>query len=80
MTYITIHLGSQTPHYYDIVRIHRSQAAAERYAARQNAATLRRYPTAMATYEAAAVDADGHVYAMDGRPNIAPDGYHRIAR
>jgi hypothetical protein len=74
MTNVTIHLGSRTPHYYDIVSKHRSAEAATAYAAKQNAATYRRYPTAYQTYEAVTI-----VY-RGGQPDIASDGFHRRAR
>lgn len=79
MTHVTIHLGSATPHYYDIVRRHRSQANAQTFAAAQNAATARRYQNAYQCYEAVEIDGDGRVF-RGGVADLATDGFHRIAR
>lgn len=79
MQHVTIHLASATPHYYDVVRRHRSPEAAKAFAASQNAATLRRYPTAYACYAAVEVDDEGRVY-RGGTADIADDGVHRKAR
>lgn len=80
-TPVTIHLGSATPHHYDIVRRHRSESAARQFADAQNRRTRRCYPTAHQTYEAVTIDQDGRVYDLaGGSPRLASDGYHMTAR
>lgn len=79
MKNVTIHLGSQTPHYYDAVKRHRSAETADAFANRRNQATYRRYPDAYQVYEAVTIDDEGRVY-RDGQPDLAPDGFHRRVR
>ena len=80
MKTITIHLGSATEHFYDIVRTHRTDENGERFARKQNAATKARYPNAYPTYALVRMDDAGRVYDMDGHPMLARDGRHQEAR
>jgi hypothetical protein len=80
MKTVTIHLGSATPHYFDVVRKHQTKEAGKAFVRLQNAATRKRYPDAYPTYALAQMDDENRLYDMRGKPMLARDGRHKEAR